>query len=476
MLKEFGLSEFDLHVIEQGNEVESCARNLFPGGIEVRSRGEEAVAETLRLMASKTPTIFQATFIADGFLVRNDMLKYDPLEEKWDLFEVKGTNSMKLDNKDHDHITDAAFQVSVMRRAGVPLGQVYLVHLNKEYVLAGELDIEALFTFENITATVEEKLESLEAQMVVAREFLDREDEPPGGCECVYKSRRNHCASFAYSNPGVPDYSVHDISRIHKTKLAKFVDQKIFSLEDIPEAEDSGLSPKQVNQVLAHQRGRPVVDLDIIAEKLGALSYPLYFFDYEAYAPAIPVFSGYHPYMFIPFQFSLHILREPTGELEHIEFLHEDFSDPSELVTQVLREHVVGGTVVVWYQSFEKQVNQNIGIRLPQHKEFYEQFNATIFDLYTIFFDQHYIHPGFKGSASIKKVLPVVAPELSYANLVIHEGGQASNEWWRMVGPTTLPAEKKEIAQNLKVYCGQDTYAMYVIWKHLRGLLVGQGD
>lgn len=44
-------SEFELHLMEQGNEVESYARNLFPGGIEVSTSGEHAVEDTDRLMA-----------------------------------------------------------------------------------------------------------------------------------------------------------------------------------------------------------------------------------------------------------------------------------------------------------------------------------------------------------------------------------------------------------------------------------------
>ena len=250
------------------------------------------------------------------------------------------------------------------------------------------------------------------------------------------------------------------------------MEDKVYSLEDINDCEAYKLSEKQKNQVLAHQHQRAVVDYEVIADELNALTFPLYFFDYEAYAPAIPSFNGYGPYTFIPFQFSLHILREKGAELEHVEFLHEDFSDPSEHVTEVLRQQVVGGTVIVWYQNFEKQVNQNIAMRQPLHTEFYTQLNASIYDLYKIFFDQHYIHHGFKGSASIKKVLPVIAPELTYDDLEIHEGGQASSEWWRMVGPTTQPEEKKQIGENLRKYCGRDTYAMYVIWKHLHEKVV----
>ena len=96
-----------------------------------------------------------------------------------------------------------------------------------------------------------------------------------------------------------------------------------------------------------------------------------------------------------------------------------------------------------------------------------QQVNNSLFDLRDIFQDQHYVHHGFRGSTSIKKVLPILIPELKYADLSIHEGGQAADAWWTMVSPATSPEESKQTAIDLKKYCGLDTYAMYAIWKHL---------
>lgn len=56
-----------------------------------------------------------------------------------------------------------------------------------------------------------------------------------------------------------------------------------------------------------------------------------------------------------------------------------------------------------------------------------------MYDLMDIFFDQHYIHNDFRGSASIKKVLPVIAPELHYGDLAIQGGAEALKSWWAMI-------------------------------------------
>lgn len=469
LLERFTLSEFELNLVEQGNEVEAYARNLFPGGVQVVTSGDEACRETTRLMASRVPAIFQATFVIDGFIAKADVLAWNKDKECWDLYEIKGTNSLKEDARERDHVDDVVFQTSVLRRAGVKAGSQYVIHLNKEYIRFGDLDIEKLFIKEDITEKAGRKLQEIEGLMEQAKKDLIRTDEPEGGCECHYESRGNHCTTFAYSHPEVPEYGMHDLVRIgnSKKKLVLMVDNEWYRLEDIPE--DFELTDNQRHQIRAHLSGKPHVSEDAAREELSKLNFPLYFLDYETYAPAIPMFDGYHPYQRIPFQFSLHILRSPDAKLEQFEFLKVSAEDPSEEIAKLLEQHIEPkGTVIVWFQTFEKGVHKEIGERLTQYRPLMERINSQVYDLMEIFSKRHYVHPGFRGSASIKKVLPVIAPELTYEDLSIREGMQASNSWWEMITSGTSQARKGEIEKGLKEYCGRDTYAMYVIWDHLR--------
>ena len=84
-----------------------------------------------------------------------------------------------------------------------------------------------------------------------------------------------------------------------------------------------------------------------------------------------------------------------------------------------------------------------------------------------IFSKQLYIHKDFKGSSSIKYVLPVIAPELSYESLDIQNGGMACNGWKRMIFEIKDPEEQKQLAQNLLDYCKLDTFAMVRIWEEV---------
>ena len=45
------------------------------------------------------------------------------------------------------------------------------------------------------------------------------------------------------------------------------------------------------------------------------------------------------------------------------------------------------------------------------------------------------------------------------------------NTWNKLVTENISDKEKAETEKAMKEYCGLDTYAMYAIWKHLRGVV-----
>ncbi len=96
--------------------------------------------------------------------------------------------------------------------------------------------------------------------------------------------------------------------------------------------------------------------------------------------------------------------------------------------------------------------------------------NDGMFDLKTIFSENLYVDSAFKGSASIKRVLPVIVPELTYKSLNISKGDQASERWERMISGDTPESEKRQIEKDLLEYCEMDTWAMVRIWEVLKSV------
>ena len=95
--------------------------------------------------------------------------------------------------------------------------------------------------------------------------------------------------------------------------------------------------------------------------------------------------------------------------------------DPVQDITSRLRQHIGDeGTVVVWNKTFEIGRNREMAERAPAHAAFLHGVNDRVFDLMDIFRDRLFVHPDFRGSNSIKDILPVLVPELSYDQLEIN--------------------------------------------------------
>ena len=465
------LSAFDQGIIETGNEVDLLARELFPDG--VLATGLDASEETKRLIKSQRPVIYQPVFETDLYKVICDILVWNADSKTYDLYEVKASNSGDgKKKKDELYTYDIAFQYLVIKELGISIVRLNLIRLNSEYIRETDLHLEQLFSKENFTEKVMDIVNIVSEEMKNAYEILSSEKEPFGPCKCVTRGRSAHCTTFSYSNPHIPDYSVHDISRIgmSKKKLEELIDSSVFLIENVPE--DFPLSEKQKNQVRATQLDEVFIKKDEINAFLKNISMPISFLDYETFAAGIPRFAGFSHFNQITFQFSLHILEEKNKEPRHAEFIFTEDKNPDEKFILALKEKLPSqGSVITWNKSFEMGRNKDLAKRNPKHKAFLEELNSRIIDLMDVFSEQHYIHPKFKGKTSIKYILPVLAPELSYKALHIQEGAAASDSWNKIVKGEYSKEERLEKIEQLKTYCKLDTYAMYMIWKYLKEIV-----
>ena len=188
-------------IIEQGREVGMLARQLFPGGVEVRNEGlDKAIRATRELTANReVPAIFEGTFEHGGVLVRVDVL-HRRRDGRFRLIEVKSTTEVK----DH-HLEDVAIQHRVVRRSGVDLAASCLAHVNREYVYeGGPIDVHRFFKIRNLTRQVESLQPELAVQLRSEFRILAMPEAPniPAGRQC---SEPFTCEFFYHCNPPVPD-------------------------------------------------------------------------------------------------------------------------------------------------------------------------------------------------------------------------------------------------------------------------------
>ena len=115
---------------------------------------------------------------------------------------------------------------------------------------------------------------------------------------------------------------------------------------------------------------------------------------------------------------------------------------------------------------FEIARFNELALFFPEEVGFLQNLVSRVVDLLPVFRSGHCYYPEMKNSASIKSVLPAIAPDFTYQDLEIKEGGTASSLYH-------LSIENKgflddNLAINLLKYCELDTYAMVVIYQFLQ--------
>ncbi len=451
-------SAFQESIMTQGTEVGKLARHLFPEGVLIDEDYQNiagAVEHTNAVMSDNPAAIFEGAFIYDDILVRVDILKRNA-DGSFDLIEVKSSTSIKK-----EHRSDCAIQAYVLQQLGIRLQHVCVMYLNNEYRRAGELDLEKLFSIEPVDHLIQDELAAVPVYLDTIRNILSKDDEPFWDIGSICKNPYA-CEFKNYCWREVSKKSIYFISRISDKQRRSLIDNGVSLIKDVPE--NFKLTDLQTIQVSCEKSQNQYIDSVAIKNHLSQLQYPLFFLDFETCGYAVPQYDGTRPYQHLPFQYSLHVRRTQDADLEHYEFLFDQRENPSRSLAEELVAHIGSvGSVIVYYASFE-------GSRIKEMAEVFHDLSAQLlsirdrlWDLQIPFAKKWYCHPDFNGSASIKDVLPVLVPELSYKNLAIQKGDEAQFQYQELINLPEGGPERTSIKNALLEYCKLDTLAMAYI-------------
>jgi hypothetical protein len=453
-------------MFDNGNLFEDYAEKRFDNptvlGFSDYKEYASLPARTKEAITSGAKTLFQARFEKDGYTCISDVIEMTG-KKSLDLYEIKSSTGVKP-----EHLYDLAFQKMTIESLGYTVGKVSVIYLNSEFVRHGEIDPNELSVEEDVTERVNDlanfTLENAPKALAVAN---SSEMPDPSPSLCQLGSFGEYMGVFRNIKK-IPEDSIYDLVRVGTKRVGQFEKLGIEKIADIPEDFD-GLTVGQIDQIVVTKTGEPIIEQDEIKEFLDSFEYPLYFLDYETYSCVIPFFDGQRPYQQVPFQYSLHVIREPGGEVEHYEYLHDANSNPIIPLSETLKSQIGDtGTVLAWNMGFEKSCNTKMGESHPEFAEFYAAVNERVNDLDIPFANNWYVDERFHGSFSIKKVLPVLVPELSYKELEINNGGAAQTTWMKAYFDNDPTIDKDWLRENMLKYCGLDTWAMVEIYNKLK--------
>jgi len=399
-------------IFQSGTNVGKLAEELFTGGVDARPKDtysyQQSVADTAKYIAAGHDVIYEAAFQYNGLLCAVDILVKK--NNQWYAYEVKSTTSVH-----EKQIPDAAFQYYVITNAGLTLTDFSIIYLNNKYVRKGPLNIPELFTAESVLGRVQKQQAFIHDQAIALKTMLSNKTVMP------IIEVGDHC-----NKPYPCDFQGYCYMGIVEEKK---------------------------------DYGKPYVNKEAVREFIEQIEYPIYHMDFESWMTAVPEYDGHWPYRQICFQYSVHKQVVPNGDIEHHHYLAEGTHSTSlEFLENLLNVLGNNGTVLVYSKGFEMPRLKELANEHPQYYDNVQNVLNRVLDLMAPF-RKNYRTPEMEGRWSIKKVLPALVPELSYNNLMIGNGGDASAAFYNL-GKTENEEDVMNTRKALLEYCGLDTLAM----------------
>lgn len=294
-------------IFQQGTDLGLLAQQLFPGGINAEPENyysfQQSVADTERYIRRGHQIIYEAAFQFEGILCAVDILL--KVRSKWYAYEVKSTNGVK-----DAHIFDAALQYYVITNAGIDLEDFSIIHLNKQYIRQGDLDIQQLFQPVSVLEKVQQLTPFISQKSGELLEVLSK-NYPP---DILVGSHCNHpypCDFQSFCNPG------------------------LFSVA-------KRMEPDLKNKINGNLWKENV-------------EFPVCYLSMQTWSSAIPLFDGHFPYKQVCFQFSIHKQDAPEASFQQVYFLEEEMNSQQEILIEKLIEAAgEKGSIIVHNGSFMK--------------------------------------------------------------------------------------------------------------------------
>ena len=418
--------------------------------------------------------IFEGAFIYLDTLIRADVL----IRKKsgWELLEAKSSTKLKP-----EYIDDIAIQSFIVKKCGVNLTSIKLIHINKDFTYEGDNNYKDLINDTNdITSKVILKEKEVSSYIKDLIPLADKKDSPN-------ISMGDHC-----NNPHACDYKSRCKVLEPKTNITSYeilpwctkkvkeycVEKKIKDLQKVPTdllvSQRKGYVQDYHKIIQAvHKSNKPWFSADL-KDAIKEFNFPYYFMDFEYVNQGVPIIKGTQPYYRLPFQWSVHKWEsidkkiKPSDEKSFLEFDDQDIE--RRFVESLLKAVGENGTIFA----------HNAGpVEISILKELKEKDNCKhLIDKIDkliertkdsqILVGENFYHPKMNGKYGLKEIIKAIPSDVSYEEKDNIAGGtEAQLAWFILTDNKTLKNEKELQKKLLLEYCAKDTLALYYLIKFL---------
>ncbi len=348
----------------RGTDVGILAQQHFPGGVNMTPKSpalfDKMVKETMENISNPDVNVmYEAVFQYDDTLIMLDIIVRDG--DNWRAIEVKSSLSLSP-----TYYKDAALQYYVLKGSGVPVSDIQLMYINKDYIKNGDLDLTQLFVFQSVKDYAEQYHDVIAENIRSFKEAIAQPHSPKieigRQCELPYR-----CEFHGHCWKDVPE------------------DSELYT---------EGLTDEQIDAV---RQKTYYIDYKSLFDLLGERDRPTAFLNLLFYSPAVPIFDGDKPYTEFIIGFSVLSNNGNFDRIYNWDCL-DDLSRWKDSL-KLLREQLSGFERVVCFAP------QNITASLQRFSVIdSKDINYKILNFRDILRESHFYHEKVKHDFSLKNI------------------------------------------------------------------------
>lgn len=461
-------TEIQKFMLQNSELVEEFGKKLFTGGVDLSMggtiTGDELVQQTSYILHSNKSGIFYkpAFYNKDENLYcQSDVLIKS--EVGIEIIVIKSSTKIKRPA----HIFDAGYQWRVYQSyEKLKKAKIHLLYIDRDYVRGETLDLERLFVLENVNFKAKGNQPLITDHFRNIEEAFEEDVIPKVNmgrhCKIPYKCEFTH-----YCEKKLKKTAIMKLNCLTDAQKEYFINLGITDVSEIPR--DAKLTDEQWTEIDSSIEDTSKINKKWVKKFVKDLEPdgPLTFMDFETISSPIPKYIGNRPYEQLPFQYCILSRPNKDAPYERKEFIAEVGLDPSKQFIErfLIDIQQTKGKIVVYYEKFEKACLEALSTKFPKYKTEIDDVLARIVDLSEPFSEKKYYHPLFKGRYSLKVILPVIYPSLSYDKLLIRDGIAAMYYYSRL--RLYNNGERLNILRALREYCYTDVLAMVKILDEL---------
>lgn len=364
--------------------------------------------------------------------------------------------------------------LEVLSLIGIAVDEVYVIHLQAQYVRKKEIDVrELLMINDHLYNGKNKPVKRIDALIAQARRDVVPLLEELRACEAseeVEVPRSNACTrglKCPYMEDCFPQ-KVHDTSVLHLVQSAnKYAmhEEGIYDIKDVDLSRIEG-TRHQYAQIMAAKYGRYVDQAALRCWLKDHISYPISYLDFEWETYAYPPYEGMKPFDVLCFQYSLHVEQE-DGILTHESFIGMQDCRVA-FIESLIKQIPSNGCILVYnMEGAEKLRLVQLAQQFPQYHDALEQIWTRMVDLSLPFSTGNVYDNRMAGFFSLKTLVPIFS-DYNYKDLDISFGMDAVESYRQL--QNAQEEQQQLIKQQLNEYCSMDTYAEHIVYHALKRL------